>query len=124
MIGNNLNTMDKEAYAKYERAKKSMNALKGFYSHVWIFTIVTIMIFAVRFYLLPMLGVISEDEGFINWLNVNTYIVPGIWGLVILVHGLSVHNLGIQWIRNWETRKIQEFIEEEDLSSNSDNTNN
>ncbi|MEM7186739.1 MAG: 2TM domain-containing protein [Bacteroidota bacterium] len=108
--------MNSADYQKYERAKKDVKALKGFYSHVWVFAFVTIMIFVVRFYLLPMFGIVSDDEGFNKWVDVNTFIVPGIWAIVLIVHGLVVHRRGTQWLRKWEERKMQEFMEEEDTS--------
>ena len=110
--------MDTEAYNKYERAKKRVKELKGFYDHVRIFIVVNILVYVARFYILPKIGVIPQDEGFINWLDWNTYLLPVFWGVGLCIHGIGVYRNKFKFLRGWEDRKIKEFMDKEDESSN------
>ena len=113
---NNLEIMDVN-YEKYERAKKRVKEIRGFYSHVRIYVLVITLIFITRFYLLPKFGVISEEEDFIDWMNWNTYLVPAFWGIGLLIHGLSVYRF--KFVKHWEDKKIKEFMEKEEQKSSS-----
>ena len=113
--------MDKEAYAKYHRAEQKVQALKGFYQHIMVFATFTVCLVAGRYYFLPMLGVLPQDKDVLNWIDLNTYLVPGLWTVVVVIHGLWVYNFRFKWIKRWEERKLVEFMEEESPSSNSNN---
>ncbi|MEL6813004.1 MAG: 2TM domain-containing protein [Bacteroidota bacterium] len=105
--------METKIYQKYERAKKRVEAIKGFYKHIKVFVLINIFILVGRFYLLPQAGMVSDDEGFNNWLNWNTFIFPGIWAVVMTFHGLSVFGYKIGFFKKWEQQKIKEFMEED-----------
>ena len=122
MNGAKLNTMDKEAYAKYHRAEQKVQALKGFFRHILVFVSFTLCFLAGRFYFLPMLGLIPQDDDNLNWLDWNTYLLPGLWAVVVVIHGLWAYNFRFNSIKNWEQRKLIEFLEQEDFSSNSNNS--
>jgi len=111
--------MEHEAHLKFDRAKKKVKEIRGFYNHIGIFVVTTIVIFVVRFVALPKLGFISEDEGFVDWLNWNTYLLPIIWILVLLVHGLIVYRNKLGLFKKWEERKIAELMENEEMESKS-----
>lgn len=113
MNGINTMIMEEEMYMRYQRAEKKMKALKGFHSHLWIFIIITVMIFVVRFLILPRIGALPEEEGFVDWLDVNTYLVPGLWGLAVAIHGITAYRHKIKWLKDWENRKIEEYMEQE-----------
>ncbi len=124
MNGGKVNVMDKEAYAKYHRAEQKVQALKGFFRHILVFAAFTLCFLAVRYYLLPMSGALPQDKDILNWLDWNTFLIPGLWAVVVIVHGLWVYNFRFKWIKDWEERKLMEFMEEEGSSSNSTNTLN
>jgi len=106
--------MENEAYMKYDKAKKRVKEIKGFYGHIWIFVIVTILIYVTRFLILPKIGVLPKEEGFIDWLNWNTYIFPALWALGIGIHGMTVYRDKFKLFRGWEERKIKELIQKEE----------
>lgn len=91
-----------------------MKDLKRFYSHIWIFIIVTILIYVTRFLILPSIGILPEDERFIDWLNWNTYLIPAMWALGIGIHGFIVFRLKIKLLKGWEERKIKELMQDEE----------
>ncbi|MDC8003553.1 2TM domain-containing protein [Aureisphaera galaxeae] len=106
--------MEPNSYEKYERAKNRVKEIRGFYSHIIIFFIINTCIYVLRFYLLPKWGVISDDEGFQNWLNWNTYLLPLFWAVGIAIHGIWTYRHKFVNIKKWEDRKIKEFMDEED----------
>ncbi len=83
---------------RYENAKKHVNALKGFYSNVLSYIII-----------IPLLA----------WLNYKTTDFPWIifpiagWGLGIVLHGMEVYGYNPVLGKNWEKRKIKEFMEKD-----------
>lgn len=105
--------MEKSDYKRYVIAKKRVEAIKGFWQHLTIFAIVNLGIYIVRFVVLPQTGIVSKDEGFENWLDWNTYLMPLIWGIGISIHGLAVFGPNWKRLKRWEERKIREFMDEE-----------
>ena len=108
--------METEEYQKYERAKKRVKKIKGFHTHLRIFLIINILIYVGRFLVLPRLGVIPEDEGFIDWLNWNTYLMPLFWGIGLGIHALCVFGKNFKPLQRWEERKIEEILKKENES--------
>lgn len=93
--------------SKYSRAKKKVDDIKGFYSHLTVYTLVNLAIIAVR------LGVFNKngiDVHIPAWTILTT---PVFWGIGLFFHGLWVFSDKLSFIRNWEERKIREFMEEE-----------
>ena len=89
-----------EQNEKYLRAKKRVQALKGFYIHLLIFVLVNMLLFVIDL-------VFSRDS---IWFH---YPLFG-WGIGIAVHGLSVFKYGKGiFSEEWERRKIFEYMEEE-----------
>ena len=83
----------------YERAKKRVEELKSFYSHLFVYLAVNVGLFL---------------------LNILTY--PGhlwfywpliVWGIALSIHGLSVFGTQKMLGKDWEERKICELMEKE-----------
>ncbi len=87
----------------YARAKKRMEELKGFYWHVFVGILV-----------IPMVIII-------NWLTTDfpwaIFPVAG-YLLSIIIHWFAVFQRGSFFSREWETKKIKEFIKEEEHQQN------
>ena len=97
-------------HEKYERAKKQVENEKGWYSHltVYIFVNIALQLFYAGFF----------DDGRITdhmpwWVRLAT---PTIWGLSLIVHWFYVFKAVrlTKFYKNWEDRKIKEFMEEEE----------
>ncbi len=103
---------DKE---KYERAKKRVEDEKGFYRHLFVFILVNIVL--QLFY--------SDMLWDYNWMSYTPWWVrfttPLFWGLSLLIHGIYVFNgfKFLSFFKNWEEKKIQEFMDndEEEFSN-------
>jgi len=90
--------MDEQA--KYEKAKKRVEDIKGFYSHLLVYIFVNL--FLILFNLIA-----SSDHYWFWWPLLG-------WGVGVVAHGVSV--FGIRGILGpgWEQRKIREILEKED----------
>lgn len=92
---------------RYKEAQKEVKKIKGFYTHAIVYVVVNIFIVYVN------ISNLDEGETYFQWKNFTTAIF---WGLGLLAHGLSVFLPTIVLGRDWEERKIKEFMENEKLS--------
>lgn len=102
--------MEERYDEKYERAKKSVESKKGWYSHLLAY------IFFITLEQLFYAGVFDEGRftAYIPfWARC---ITPTIWGIAIILHWLYVFK-GVRYSifnKNWENRKIKTFMEQEE----------
>jgi hypothetical protein len=94
---------------KYHRAKKRVESIKGFYTHLLVYVVINIMILAVN-------AQVKTVESFFSF---GTFFTAFSWGIGLLAHALGVfgHNLFLG--KDWEDKKIQELIEKYKKESNS-----
>ncbi|KAA1244284.1 2TM domain-containing protein [Aquimarina sp. RZ0] len=91
---------------QYDRAKKRVEAEKGFYSHLTAYIIVNIFLFLINSNFI--------NDGFNNWLNWNLYLTPFFWGIGLFFHWIKVFNPNIIFSKQWEERKIKEIMDKDD----------
>lgn len=101
---------NKKSYenSKYGRAKKKVDDIKGFYNHFIVYLIINTAIILLR--------VVVFNEGRIgveipHW---TIFTTPLFWGIGLFFHGVWVFSDKLGFIRNWEERKIREFMQEEE----------
>lgn len=96
-----MNTQDE---IKYQEALKRVKKIKGFYTHAIVYVFVNIMI--------VFLNVKNLDPGE-SYFQFKNFMTAFFWGIGLVAHGLSV--FVPNWImgKNWEERKIKEFMEKE-----------
>ena len=83
----------------YERARKRVEELKSFYTHLFVYIAVNAGLF--------LLNIITSPRHlWFYWPLIG-------WGIGLAIHGLSV--LGTQRLlgKDWEERKIKEIMEKE-----------
>jgi hypothetical protein len=92
----------------YQRAYKKVKKIRGFYSHLKVYLIVNAIIIVTQ---------LSGDSSFIGnngrlfeW---HTYSTAFFWGIGLLAHGISVFGKDVFLGDEWEQKKIQELIDEE-----------
>lgn len=85
---------------RYDRAKKRVEELKGFYSHLAVYIIIITFLAVVNFFTTP---------GFWWFLFVAFF-----WGIGLVAHAWSVFSRRSLFSREWEERKIREYMEEEE----------
>ena len=94
--------------SKYGRAKKKVDDIKGFYSHLTVYIIVNLAIIAVR------IGIFNENGIDVDIPAWTIFTTPFFWGIGLFFHGLWVFSDKLSFIRNWEDRKIREFMKEDE----------
>lgn len=100
-------------FEKYKRAKKRIENIKRFYAHVVLFFMATILLLAFKGRIINFL--VSKgitDEGFLHWVALNTVLLPVIWGIVLVFVGINLFRFKPGFIKNWENRKLKEYLEE------------
>ncbi|MAP55015.1 MAG: hypothetical protein CL605_08955 [Altibacter sp.] len=98
---------------KYLKAKKKVQAIKRFYSHLIVYLLVNAGLLFFRIEWAPFLFS-QQDAAFISWLNWNTFGITFFWGLGLLFHALSVFVVKFKFLKKWEERKIKELIKKEE----------
>lgn len=93
---------------KYERAKKRVKEVKGFYSHLTVYLIVNIALILLR------MGVLQNGLVNIEMPNWSYFTTPFFWGIGLTFHGLYVFQYKSKWFKNWEERKIKEYMDRDD----------
>jgi hypothetical protein len=83
---------------KYQRAKKIVAALRGFYIHLGVYIFVNLFLF--------LLDILTSPTGlWFYWPLLG-------WTMAVLLHGFSVFGGGRMLGDDWEARKIAEILEE------------
>lgn len=99
-----MENYNNEEFERYQRAKKHVEEIRGFYGHLISF--VSVMLFLIFINLKY-----SEDHLWFYWPMLG-------WGIGLFFHAVKVFN----WVpfmgKDWEQRKIQQFLEEEKKKQN------
>lgn len=91
--------------SKYIRAKERVETLKKFYSNLTSYIIVISVLAGINYW---------SNEWRYMWF---LWAAFG-WGIGLTFHAFKVFGLNPFFGRNWEERKIQEFMEEDDKEGN------
>ena len=83
--------------ASYERAKKRVHAIRGFYIHATVYALVNTFLAVLNFATSPT----------VFWA---IWPILG-WGLGLTMHGIAVFGFLGLWGKEWEERKIKELME-------------
>ena len=89
---------------RYQRAKKRVKQITGFYSHLLVYVVINLIVVVIN------IQQLKEGESYFQWGNFFTLIF---WGIGLFAHGLSVFMPTMVLGKNWEERKIKEFMEKE-----------
>jgi hypothetical protein len=83
--------------AKLERAKRHVAAIKGFYIHLVVFTLVLVG--------LLVIDVATGGEWWVHWVALG-------WGIGVVAHGLAVFSGVPRRVADWEAKKLKELMRE------------
>lgn len=100
--------MDSYEKEKYERALKKTKDIKGFYTHALVYFVINLLLF------LAHIGVFKFQFSEIEWPHWSFLSTPFFWGIGLFFHGLHVFRHKFGFFRDWEERKIKQFMEEDD----------
>ncbi len=87
---------------EYSMAFRRMKRIKGFYTHLVIYLLFNTIIIVVN-----RNEVTQSGANFWSW---QTFSTTFFWGIGLLAHGFSVYGRDLFFSKNWEERKIQEFM--------------
>jgi hypothetical protein len=111
--------METEKLTKYQRAKKKVAEIRGFYNHLAIYIVVIAALFVLRGSV-NVIVIRAESLGnpeFLNWLDWNFYGTPILWGIGLAFHGIKVFGNLSFFGSQWEEKKIREFMDEDENRS-------
>lgn len=94
----NLN-QNSEAYIS---AQKRLKKLQGFYSHLFVYVIINIVLIVISFN--------NRHLTFDNFFNLRTIATPFFWGIGLFFHAMGVFGSSLFFGKDWEERKIQEIM--------------
>lgn len=91
---------------EYMRAKKRVEELKNFYRHLAIYLVINIFISTMKIRRNVLNGESFEEIFF----DFGTYSVWVFWGIGIVFQALRLFGTDYFFGKDWENRKIEEFI--------------
>ena len=94
----NLN-QNSEAYIS---AQKRLKKLQGFYSHLFVYVIINIVLIVISFN--------NRHLTLDNFFNLRTFATPFFWGIGLFFHAMGVFGSSLFFGKDWEERKIQEIM--------------
>ncbi|WP_294821629.1 2TM domain-containing protein [uncultured Flavobacterium sp.] len=93
-----------EDQQRLEKAQKRVEDIKGFYKHLAAYILVNVLLLVMHALNL------EPGEKFWSW---GSFITPLSWGIGLLAHWVSIYNRHVFFSRDWEERKIREYMEKE-----------
>ena len=87
---------------QYERARKRVKEIKGFYIHDLVYVLVNLFL---------ILSTSIKYDSFETFFQQNQFWGIGLWGIGLFAHGLSVFLPNFILGKNWEEKKIRELME-------------
>ena len=101
--------MQKNVGDKYERAKKRVEQIKGFYIHVMVYIVINTMITVIK-----IVGTTYYGENFMGpiW-HFSTLATWLFWGIGLVLHGIMVFKFNHFFNKDWEERQIRKYLEED-----------
>ena len=98
----NMNTNND--FERYQKVKKQVQELKEFYRHLLIYVIIMAVIIFINLKYTP-------EVLWFFWTLFG-------WGIGLFFHAMKVFNFFPFFDKEWEDKKIKEFMEEEKLNKN------
>ncbi len=91
---------------KYIKAQKRVKQVKEFYKHFTLYLIINLIVIGRRIYKDIMYG----DSVIEAFTEINNYRFFFWWGIGLIIHGLLVFGTPNVFSKDWEKRKIEEYM--------------
>lgn len=99
---------------KKQRAKKRVEALKGFYVHMVVYLLVNVFII-----ISTVIARMGGGETLVDALfNFATFTTAFFWGIGLAFHAAKVFSFNPFFNKEWEDRQIQKYMEEDKKNAN------
>lgn len=112
-----MKSKNRKPLSSYERARKRVEEIKGFYSHLTAYIIVNIVLLLGRekiHFMLLSKGALGDPE-FLEWIDWNVYGTPIIWGIGLGIHALYVFKSNPFFGKKWEERQLRRFMDKDEM---------
>ena len=91
---------------KYQKAKKRIDEIKKFYKHFSVYLVINLFFIGRRIY-----KDINRGDSVIDaFTDVSNYNFFFWWGVGLIIHGFLVFGAPKVFSKDWEKRKIDEFM--------------
>lgn len=95
--------------ARKRKARKKVEALKGFYGHLSAYLIVNTVLTA-----FTVIGSLNNGVSFGEaFLNFGTFSIWFFWGIGLFFHAMKVFSVNPFFGKDWEERQIQKYMKKE-----------
>lgn len=91
---------------KYKKAQKRVKEIKEFYKHFTVYLIINLIFIGRRIYK----DITHGDSVIEAFTDINNYRFFFWWGLGLIIHGILVFGAPNIFGKDWEKRKIDEFM--------------
>ena len=103
-----LITMENYNERKYKQAKKKVKEEKDCYTHLTVYIVINLALIIIN------LGVFQSGFSDINIPKWPMFTTPFFWGIGLFFHWISVFKNKFAFLKNWESRKVKEYMEREE----------
>ena len=93
---------------KYKKAKKKVKEVKDFYTHLTVYIVINSALIIIN------LGVFQSGFTDIRIPKWPMFTTPFFWGIGLFFHWVSVFKDNFSFLKNWEDKKIKEYMEKEE----------
>ena len=97
---------------KYARAQKRVAEIKKFYKHLGTYLLINFLFIGRRIYKDITLG----DYYLEAFTDINNYNFFFLWGIFLILHAVKVFGFPNLFNKDWEERKVQEYMNKNDLN--------
>ncbi|WP_299252444.1 2TM domain-containing protein [uncultured Lacinutrix sp.] len=89
---------------RLDRARQRVKRIKSFYTHVLIYVVINLIV---------VFQNIENLEPGESYFQAHNFITFALWGIVIIIHALTVFLPNFVLGSNWEERKIKQIMEKD-----------
>ncbi len=97
---------------KYISAKKRVDDIKAFYTHLIVYVLINIFISSIKI----TFNIRSGEPFSEAFFDFSTFAVWMAWGIGITFHGFAVYSESTLSFRRWKEKKLQQFLDEEEAN--------
>ncbi|NQY30378.1 MAG: 2TM domain-containing protein [Flavobacteriaceae bacterium] len=94
--------------SRYNRAKKKVDKIKGFYTHAIVYVVINTMLLSMIY---------TGYANVTDFWNFGSFSTAIGWGIGLFVHGISVFGKQLFFSSNWEEKKMEQFLKEEEQNN-------
>ena len=114
-----MKSKNTQPLSSFERAKKRVEDIKGFYGHLAVYLIVNLVLLLSRsnFKFMLINDKVFDNADFLAWIDWNIFGTPIIWGVFLAFHAFNVFGKNPFLGKSREDRQMQKFLKEERFES-------